>query len=116
MFAAQVREKFGGGPGAACSYIFVALADSLNRFREVLPLPFQIGRQGIIKSGRGVLATPFGVLFELRLTPRLEWDSYPRPTSASFDPIVRRSVAQVKTYLTNRRGCTASFLFQPSLI
>jgi hypothetical protein len=50
------RKKFGGGPGTPGSYIFVALADSLNRFREVLPLPFEIGSQGIIESGGRVPA------------------------------------------------------------
>jgi hypothetical protein len=63
MLAAQVREKLGGGPGAPGSYVFVALADSLNRFREVLPLPFEVGSQGIIESGGRILATPFCVLF-----------------------------------------------------
>jgi hypothetical protein len=62
MLAAKIREKFGGGPGTPGSYIFIALADSLDRFREVLPLPFEIGRKGIIESGSWVLATPFGVL------------------------------------------------------
>jgi hypothetical protein len=65
MLAAQVREKFGGGPGAPGFYIFVALADSFNRLREVLPLPFQIGREGVIESGGRVLATPFGVLLQV---------------------------------------------------
>jgi hypothetical protein len=74
MLAALVREKLGGGPGSSGFHIFVALADSLNRFREVLPLAFQIGRQGIVESGGWVLATPFGVLFQLRFTLRLEWD------------------------------------------
>ena len=40
MLAAQVREKLRGGFGASGLYIFVALADALNRFREVLSLPF----------------------------------------------------------------------------
>jgi hypothetical protein len=63
MLAALVREKFGGGPCTPGSYIFIALADSVNRFREVLSLPFEVGSQGIIKSSGRVLATPFGVLF-----------------------------------------------------
>jgi hypothetical protein len=74
MLAAQVRKKFGGGPGGPGSYVFVALADSLNRFREVLALPFEVDSQGIGESGGGVLATPFGVLFQLRLTLRFEWE------------------------------------------
>jgi hypothetical protein len=45
MLVAQVREKFGGGLGTAGFHIFVASTDSLDRFREVLSLPFQIGRQ-----------------------------------------------------------------------
>src|SRR5271154_2456721 len=74
MLAAQVREKLSGGAGTPGSYIFVALAGSLNRFREVLPLPLQIGCESIIKSGGRILATPFGILFQLRLTLRLERD------------------------------------------
>src|SRR5271168_925957 len=74
MLAAQVREEFGGGPGARAFYIFVAFANSFHRFREVLLLPLQIGSQGIIKSGGRVLATPFGVLLQLCLALRLEWD------------------------------------------
>src|ERR1700731_2497215 len=73
MLAAEVREKLGGGPGAPGFYIFVALADSLDGFCEVLPLPFEVGSQRIIKSCSRVLATSLGVLFQLRLTLRLEW-------------------------------------------
>src|ERR1700722_5469670 len=74
MLAAQVREKFGGRPGAPGFYILVALADSLDGFCKVLPLPFEVGSQRIIKSCSRVLATSLGVLFQLRLTLRLEWD------------------------------------------
>jgi hypothetical protein len=74
MLAAQIGEKLAGGPRTPGFYIFVAVADSLNRFREVLAFPFQIGSQGIIKGSSGVLHTPFGVLFQLRLALWLEWD------------------------------------------
>src|SRR5208282_4273963 len=94
MLAAQIREKFGGRLGASGFYIFVAMADSFDRFREVLPLPFEIRSQSIIKSGGRVLATPFGVLFQLRLTLRLEWDHI-HGWRRFLQPIVRRSVAQV---------------------
>src|SRR5271165_7342138 len=86
MLAAQVREKPGGGPGTPGFDIFVALPDPLNRFREVLPLPFQIDSEGAIESGGRVLAAPFGVLFQLRLTLRLERNHIHGWHSVSFDP------------------------------
>jgi len=99
MLATKVREKFGGGPGAPGSYIFIALADSLNRFREVLSLPFEVSSQGIIEGGGRILATPFCVLFQLRLTLWLEWDHI-HGWLGFFQPIERRSTAQVKSYLS----------------
>jgi hypothetical protein len=106
MLAAQVREKFAGGSGATGLHIFGTLTYSLNCFREVLPLPLQIGSQGIIKSSGRILATPFGVLFQLRFTFRLEWDHI-HGYFDSLEAIVRRSGAQVKNYLADMAPATA---------
>ena len=68
MLAAQVREKFGGRPGAPGFYILVALADSLDGFCKVLSegrqlvslaVPLLVGRWATaptkINSGRDQL-------------------------------------------------------------
>ena len=74
MLAAQIGEKLPGGSGAPGSYILVAVADTLNGFREVLALPLKVGGQSVVESGGRILSAPFGVLFQLRLALRLEWD------------------------------------------
>jgi len=74
MLAAQIGEKLGGGSGTPGFYILVAVTDALDGFREVLPLPLQIGGQSIVEGRSRVLAAPLGVLFQLRFTLRLEWD------------------------------------------
>src|ERR1022692_2278349 len=74
MLAAEVGEKFAGGSGAPSLYILVAFADAFGSVGEVLALPLQIGGKYVIKGRRGVLSAPLGVLFELRLTLRLDWN------------------------------------------
>jgi hypothetical protein len=116
MLAAEVREKLSGGPGTPGFYIFVALADSLDCFREVLPLPFQIGSQGIVKSGGRVLATPFGVLFQLRLTLRLEsdhihgWPQFPSTHRKTFRGPVKANLGVAWSYSFFARAGAGRFV------
>ena len=74
MLAAQIGEKLCGGSGTPGSYIFVAVTDALDGSCEVLALPLQVSGQSIVQGRSRVLSAPFGVLFQLRLTLRLEWD------------------------------------------
>jgi len=98
MLAAQIGEKFGGGSGTPGSDILVASTDALDGFCEVLALPLKVGGQSIVEGRSRVLAAPFGVLFQLRLTLRFKWDHI--HVGLSFLPfIVRGSAAEVKSYL-----------------
>jgi len=88
MLPAKIGEKLGGGSGATSSYILVAATDALNGFCEVLALPLQVGGQSIVEGCGRVLSSPFGILFQLRPTLRLEWDHiHGRPW---FPPIYRK--------------------------
>jgi hypothetical protein len=98
MLAAQIGEKLGRGSGTPGSYIFVAVTDALDGFCKVLALPLKVGGQSIVEGCGSVLAAPFGVLFQLRLTLRLQWNHiHVRLSLLPF--IVRGSVAEVKSYL-----------------
>jgi len=70
MLTAHLGEKLSGGANASGSYILVAVADTFDRFLEVLALPFEIGRQGLIEGSSGVLAVTLGILIELRTALR----------------------------------------------
>ena len=95
MLAAQIGEKLGGRSGTSGSYILVALTDALDGFCEVLALPLQVGGQSIVEGRSRVLSAPFGVLFQLCLTLRLEWNHI--HGGLSFLPfIVRVWAAEVK--------------------
>jgi hypothetical protein len=72
MLAAKLGEKLNRGAGASGSYILVAFADALDRFLEVLALPFEIGSQGLIERGGRILAMALGVL--LKLNPALRFE------------------------------------------
>ena len=74
MLAAQIGEKLSGGSGTPGSYILVAVTDALDGLCEVLAFPLKVGDQSIVEGRGRVLSAPFGVLFQLRLTLRLERD------------------------------------------
>src|SRR5271157_4349256 len=116
MLAAQAGEKLGGGSGTPGSYILVAVTDALNGFCEVLALPLQVGGQNIVEGRGRVLSAPFGVLFQLRLTLRLERDHI--HVGLSFLPfILRGSAAEVKSYLSppSTQYCSANIGFPLAL-
>jgi hypothetical protein len=74
MLTAQFAEKLGGVSCASGSYILIAVTDTLDGFGKILALPLKVGSQSIVEGRGRVLSTPFGVLFKLRLTLRLEWN------------------------------------------
>jgi hypothetical protein len=74
MFPAQVRKEVSGGPGAASLYVFVALADALDSFGKVLAFPLKISSESVIQRSSRILTAALGVLLELCLAFRLEWD------------------------------------------
>jgi hypothetical protein len=103
MLAAQIGEKLGGGSGTPCLYILVTVPDALSGFCEVLALPLEIDGQSIVEGRGRILSPPFGILFQLRLTLRLEWDDI--RVGLSFLPfILRGSAAEVKSYLGAKGG------------
>ena len=116
MLAAQIGEKLGGGSGTPGSHILVAAADALDGFREVLALLLQIGGQNIVEGRGRVLAAPFGVLFQLRLTFRLEWDHIHGGLGFLLF-IVSGSAAEVKSYLSphSTQYCSANIGFPLAL-
>ena len=74
MLAAQIGEQLYSGSGTPGLHILVAVTDALDGFCEVLALPLKVGGQGVVEGRSRVLAAPFSVLFQLRLTLWLEWD------------------------------------------
>jgi hypothetical protein len=107
MLAAQVGEKLSRGSGTPSSYILAAVTDALDGFCEVLALPLKVGSQSVIEGRGRVLSAPFGVLFQLRLTLRLEWDHI--HVGVSLIPfILRGSETDVKSYLMANFGFRSS--------
>jgi hypothetical protein len=53
MLAAQIGERLGGGPGAPCFYILVAVTHALDGFCKVLALPLQVGGRASLRAAVG---------------------------------------------------------------